>query len=391
MSAGYDVIVVGLGAMGGATADELARRGRRVLALDRFAPPHARGSSHGESRIIREAYFEDPLYVPLVQRAWERWEDLARWAGRELLRPTGGLLVGPPDGTLVTGALRSARAHGLACERLDAAAIRRRFPCFAPDDAMVGILEPRAGVLLPEACIEAMHARARAHGAVLVPDEPVHAWRADGAGVEVTTSRDRHRAGRLLIAAGAWTGTLLTDLALPLAVTRQTLFWFEPAAAEMFDPARCPVHIWEPEAGHYFYGFPALGGAVKVAPHGGGTPAAPDAPRREVEAGEIEAMRVLLRRYLPRADGPLRSSATCLYTNTPDGHFLVDVHPHHPQVVIASVCSGHGFKFASAMGEVLADLLLEKQGRFDLGPFRLGRLLRPPAPGTGATRAPGRG
>jgi len=372
MTAAPEVIVAGLGAIGGATADALARRGRRVLGLDRFAPPHDRGSSHGESRIIREAYFEHPLYVPLVQRAWQGWEALEHWAGRQLLRPTGGLLVGPERGTLVTGAMRSAEAHRLAYERLDAREIRRRFPVFAPDEAMVGILEPRAGVLYPEACIEALHARARAHGATLASGEPVLAWRAEGAGVQVTTAKGRYRADRLLIAAGAWTGRLLDGLA-PLAVARQTLFWFEPEPAEGFDPGRCPVHIWEPEVGRYFYGFPALAGAVKMAPHGGGAPVSPDEPRREVDAAEVEAMRALLRRFVPSAAGRLRASATCLYTNTPDGHFLVDVHPRHAQVLIASVCSGHGFKFATVMGEILADLLLEGRSDFDLAPFRLDR------------------
>jgi sarcosine oxidase len=375
VNAAFDVVVAGLGAMGSAALAELAARGVRVLGLDRHAPPHALGSSHGKSRIIREAYFEDPCYVPLVQRAYERWADLERQSGRALLRRTGGLMIGPPEGSLVAGALRSAAVHSLSHERLTAAETRRRYPALCVPEGAIAVWEPRAGVLFPEACIEAQLERARRHGAAIRTGEAVSRWSADGGGVVVTTSAGDYRAARLLIAAGAWAGALVPELAPHLETTRQTLFWFEPAAHPgRFAPERFPIFIWEDEPGRYIYGFPDLGDGIKVARHHEGEAADPDRVRREVAPGEIETMRGTLARWIPDAAGRCRESAACLYTNTPDRHFVVDRHPGHAQVVIASACSGHGFKFASALGEVLADLLQDRPPRFDLAPFRLARL-----------------
>lgn len=371
MPRAYDVIVAGLGAMGSAAAFHLARRGQRVLGLDRFAPPHPLGSSHGQTRIIREAYFEHPAYVPLVQRAYDLWAELERISGRRLLRQTGGLLLGAPDGVVISGARRSALQHGLRYELLTRQEVRRRFPMFEPDEGMIGLWEPRAGFLHAEACVEAHLNGARAHGAELKFNEPVRHWAPDGAGVRVTTSRDTYTAGQLVLAAGPWATTLLADLRLPLAVERQVLFWFDPGAGrDVFGPEACPVHIWETAPARYFYGFPDVGSGVKVARHHEGEIVDPDAVRREVSADEEESMRALVRRYLPRADGALREAATCLYTNTPDGHFLIDRHPAHPPVLIASPCSGHGFKFSSAVGEALAERVTDGQTRLDLGLFR---------------------
>jgi sarcosine oxidase len=378
MSETLDAIVVGLGAMGSAALAALAARGRRVIGLDRFTPPHAFGSSHGKSRIIREAYFEDPRYVPLVQRAYERWADLERESGQTLLLRTGGLMIGPPGGALVSGALRSAQVHALPHRCLSAAEARAAYPALrVPDDA-VAVREPRAGVLFPEACITAQLERARRHGAVIRSDEPAIAWAAEGDGVEVRTERGSIRASHLVLCAGAWLARHVPELELPLAVTRQALFWFEPAAhAERFAPARFPIFIWEDEPGRFIYGFPDLGDGIKIARHQEGEATDADHVRREVGADEIATMRLALSRCIPDAAGPVRETAVCLYTNTPDQHFIVDVHPEHPQVVIASPCSGHGFKFASALGEVLADLAMGRAPEFDLGPFRLERLKAP--------------
>jgi sarcosine oxidase len=374
MSRSFDVVIVGLGAMGSAAAYHLARRDQRVLGLDRFTPPHAFGSSHGQTRFIREAYFEHPFYVPLVQRAYEYWVELERAIGRPLLRQTGGLMLGPPDGTLVTGAQHSAQIHNLAYELLSATEIRGRFPVFHPDDEMIAVLEPRAGIMFPEACIEAHLEMARRHGAVLQFEEPVTAWEADGEGVRVITSNGFYQADRLLLTAGAWMRRLVPDLALPLTVERQVMFWFEPTHPESFNPDRCPIYIWEYAADRFFYGFPDLGEGVKVGLHHQGETTDPDSVRREAGLEEIEAMRTLLRRFMPDANGPLRASAVCLYTNTPDFHFLIDFHPAHPQVLMASPCSGHGFKFSSVIGEILAELLTEGRTSFDLDFFRLRRL-----------------
>ena len=375
MSRALDAVVVGLGAMGSAVLAELAARGRRVIGLDRFAPPHELGSSHGKSRIIREAYFEDPRYVPLVQRAYERWADLERESGATLVLRTGGLMIGPQQGTLVRGALLSAETHALPHERLNAADARAAYPALRVPDDVMAVREPRAGVLFPEACIAAQLTRARRHGAQIRCDEPALAWATDGAGVDVRTARGRYRAGSLVLTAGAWLARLVPELDLPLAVTRQALYWFEPAAnPERFAPERFPIFIWEDEPGRFLYGFPDLGDGVKIARHMEGEPTDPDRVRREVSAAETEALRATMARCVPDAAGRLRQAAVCLYTNTPDQHFIVDRHPAHEQVVIASPCSGHGFKFASALGEVLADLAMGRAPAFDLGLFRLERL-----------------
>lgn len=358
----HDVIVVGLGAMGSAAAYHLARRGARVLGLDRFAPPHQRGSSHGQTRIIRRAYFEDPVYVPLVDRAYALWDALADEVGEALLLRTGGLMIGRPDGVLVGGALQSARQHGLAHEVLDADALRSRHPALQPDADMVGVFEPDAGVLFPEACIAAHLALARRRGAELRIDTEVSDWSSDADGVRVRTAVGEHHADQLLIAAGAWLPRLVPALADRFRVERQLLFWFDALGdAAPFAPARCPIHLWEWAPQRFFYGFPELGEGIKLAVHHEGETADPDAPRRAADTTEIAAIRALAERFVPAAAGRLRASASCLYTNSVDGHFRIDRLPDAPRVLVASPCSGHGFKFASAIGEGLASWLLSGQ------------------------------
>jgi sarcosine oxidase len=371
MAREYDCIVVGLGAMGSAAAYHLARRGCSVLGLDRFRPPHARGSSHGGTRIIREAYFEHPVYVPLVQRAYELWSDLERQSRAVLYQRTGGLMIGAQDCALVAGALRSAREHGLAHETIDANAIRARFPALRPADDMVGVLEPRAGILFPEACIAAHLALAGSTGAELRFDESLTGWEPDGEGVRVVTASGDYSARNLVATAGAWMTDLFPGLVLPLAIERQTLFWLEPRLTpELFDSGCCPIHLWQFDGRHFFYGFPDLGEGVKVARHHDGQAATPDGIDRDISADEVEDIRGLVRRFLPHADGPLRKSAVCFYANTPDEHFWIDRHPGHPQVLVVSACSGHGFKFSSAIGEIVAETLLDDGSRFDLALFR---------------------
>ena len=374
-----DVIVVGLGAMGSAAAWQLARRGRRVLGFDRFSPPHTMGSTHGRSRILREAYFEHPGYVPLLRRAYECWAQLEQESGRTLLRRTGGLMAGPEEGVLLRGARRSAVEHAVPHEVLTAGEIRRRFPGFAPPDDTVGVLEARAGMLWPEGCVEAALELARGHGAELRTNEPVTSWRADGDGVAVTSAGGTHRAQRLILSAGPWMPSLLGVLGRPLTVERQLFHWFEAARRpELFRPDRCPVAVWEYAPDRIFATQPDTGDGMKAGIHHEGEATDPDHVRREPTAEDEAAMRRLVERYLPDAAGRLREARVCLYTNTPDHHFLIDVHPDHPQVIVASPCSGHGFKFASVIGEILADLATEGRSRFDLSPFALSRL-RPPS------------
>jgi sarcosine oxidase len=370
-----DVIVVGLGAMGSAAAWQLARRGRRVLGFDRFSPPHTLGSSHGRSRIIREAYFEHPGYVPLLRRAYECWTQLEQESGRRLLRQTGGLMAGPENGVLFAGARRSAVEHGVPHEVLTAEEIRRRFPGFAPPEDTLGLLEARAGMLWPEGCVEAALALARRHGAELRTDEPVTSWQADGGGVAVTSAGGTHRAARLILSAGPWMPLLLGARGRALQVERQLFHWFEPARnPELFGPDRCPVAVWEYAPDRIFATQPDVGDGMKAGIHYEGEMTDPDHVRREPTAEDEAAMRRLVERYLPDAAGRVREARVCLYTNTPDHHFLIDVHPDHPQVIVASPCSGHGFKFASVVGEILADLATMGRSRFDLSPFALSRM-----------------
>lgn len=370
----WDVIVLGLGAMGSATALQLARRGCRVLGFDRFTPPHTHGSTHGESRIIREAYFENPAYVPLVQRAYELWNELEGESGARLFVPTGGLMIGPPDSEIVRGARHSAELHRLQHEILGGADVRRRFPALQPPDDWLAVWESRAGVLFPERCVEAQLRGATSRGADLHCNEPVERWERDGDGVRVWTARGEYSAGALVITAGAWLGQLVAGLRLPLRVERQVLFWFDAMLNPAdFRPDRCPIHVWEYEPGKHFYGLPDVGTGSKLAVHHEGPTVAPDAVDRTLGEAETHKMQSLVRRHLPGLNPAVKSFAVCLYTDTPDQHFLIDRHPEHPQVWLGSPCSGHGFKFASAVGEVLADLALTGRSRMDLELFRLGR------------------
>jgi sarcosine oxidase len=347
--ASFDVIVVGLGGMGSAAAAHLASRGQRVLGLEQFQPAHDRGSSHGRSRVIRLAYFEHPAYVPLLRRSYELWRRLERDTGRRLLQITGGLMIGAPDSDVVTGSLRSAREHGLEHELLDAAEIHRRFPPFTPAPGTVGFHETEAGVLFPEEAIRAHLDVAVDHGAHVHFDEPVEQWRVTASGtVEVTTTRSRYEAARLVLTPGAWAPRLFKLPALPLEVEPQTLYWLSPSGGpEPYGAARFPVYIWDLGGGVQFYGFPADDdGQVKVAFF-------------RTRNGDEPSLRAALAPCMPSlASGALLATASCKYTLTPDHHFVIGRHPGHEQVVIASPCSGHGYKFATVVGEILADLAI---------------------------------
>jgi len=350
--------------------------GWRVLGLEQFSPGHSLGSSHGDSRIIREIYFEHPLYVPLVRRAHDLWLELEERSGASLMTINGGLMIGPPDGLVVSGSLRSAAEHNLPYELLAPEATRERFPAFRLADDLVAVLDPRAGYLDPEACNKAHISVAREAGAEARFNEPVIAWTPDGAGVRVTTASGDYFADRLVIAGGAWSGELLRELGLPLTVERQSVFWLEPdGELESYDSARFPIYAHEHKPGSICYGFPRLPRGVKASVmHGGETSQHPDRVRRTIEASEAEPLRAALQPVLPGlAKAAIRESGVCIFTNTPDHDFIIDFHPDYPQVLVSSACSGHGFKFASALGEVHADLLTTGNSRFDLSAFRIDR------------------
>jgi sarcosine oxidase len=371
----FDVIVVGAGGMGSAAAFELARRGRSVLALEQFPLVHDRGSSHGHTRIIRRAYYEHPAYVPLVQRAFERWYDLEQRTGRHLLTECDCLCIGPPDGEVVNGVLSSAREHGLIVDRLAAAALRSRFPQFRFDDGYEGVLEQGAGFLYVEECVRAHLDVARSLGATIHADEAVTGWRSDGRSVAVTTAAGDYQAARLVLTAGPWTGKLLAEHGAPLRVMRQTMLWFGTAGDAEFRRDRFPIFLAEAPAGP-FYGVPVIDGrGLKVARHYGAPELrSPDEVERAVRPADEAPVRRFLDSHLPAVNGPLRYGQTCIYTLTPDRHFLIDLHPEYRNVAVAGGFSGHGFKFAAAVGEALADLVESGRTRSPIGMFSFARL-----------------
>jgi len=373
----FDTVIVGLGAMGSAALHHLALRGVKVLGVDTFATPHVHGSTHGRTRIIREAYYEHPCYVPIVQRAYELWAQLEREIGEQLFVQTGGLMIGPPDGEIFAGALRSATEHGLAHTILEPREVHARFPGFRVPEGSMALHEPRAGLLFPEKCVEAHLALARRAGASVRTGVTVTAWDADD-DVRILTDAGELRARTLILAVGPWLPALVPELELPLEVERQLFHWFEPAShPEWYDAAHSPISLIEYARDRFFATFPDVGHGVKAGVHHEGEVIDIDAPRAPASEAEGAEMQALLARYLPQAAGRILDRATCVYTNTPDHDFVLDRHPEHPNVIIASPCSGHGFKFSSAIGEILADLVTSRQTSFDLRPFALSRFQAP--------------
>lgn len=375
MPTSFDVAIIGLGAMGSAAAYHLSRRGQKVLGIDRFAPPHDQGSSHGKSRMIREAYFEHPLYVPLVQRAFALWSELEHDAGGQtFLHHTGGLMVGTESSPLIQGTLRSATAHRIPHEVLSAGKLHRRYPAFAPLDDMVGVLETRAGILLPDEIISAQLSLAADRGADFRLNEAVVGWERSNQGIDVRTSSGTVNARQVVVTAGSWLGELLPELALPLSVERQVIHWFEANKFPEYHTAdRMPVSLWQLANGQVFYTKPDIGDGIKVGVHHGGRTQTASTLDRQVSPSEDAEIFDLLRRFVPFAKGSVISRAVCMYTNTPDEHFIVDRHPGVSELLVVSACSGHGFKFASVIGEIVADLITTGVSKFDLSPFSISR------------------
>lgn len=359
----YDVIVAGLGAMGSATAAHLARRGKKVLGLERWLPGHQNASSHGDSRIIREMYFEHPMYVPLLQRAYELWAELG-----PVLNIYGGLMIGREDGMLVTGTLRSANDYNLPHEILSPAEVKKRYPAFDLEPDLVAVRDPRAGWLDPEQCNREHLKVAAKNGAQLHFEEPLESWSSNENGVRVTTSQATYEADFLVLCVGAWTR------GVPLEVERQSVFWFD-VDGEAYRREHFPIWAYEYKPGHITYGFPRLERGVKSSiMHSGEVVSNPDVVKREVGDDEAKALRKAIEPVLPElSKARVREKGTCLFTNTSDHDFVIDFHPESPRVLISSACSGHGFKFASAIGEIQADLVTRGRSRFDLTPFSLSR------------------
>ena len=360
----FDVIVVGVGGLGSAALFHLARTGLRVLGIERFGVPNEQGSSHGVTRIIRLAYYEHPSYVPLLSRAYELWRELETVAGERLLHITGSVDAGPPDSFVFEGSVRSCVEHGLEHEVLDAAEVNRRYPGYRLPAESMAVFQPDGGFLLPERCIVAHVDAARTMGAAVKTNERVLGWEPASGGVRVTTDRAIYEAERLVLAAGAWEGELT---GLPVVAERQVLAWLDPLSPELFSPARFPVFNLVVEEGRY-YGFPVFGipGFKFGRYHHLEEQGDPDVLDREPSRRDEQVLRAFAERYFPEGAGPTSSLKACLFENTPDEHFLLGFHPEHENVVVAGGGSGHAFKFASVIGEIVAQLVHGESPRLDI-------------------------
>jgi sarcosine oxidase len=360
MTNNYDVAVIGLGAMGAHALEALAARGQKVIGIERFGPLHDKGSSHGDSRLIRLGYFEDPSYVPLLRRAYENWRRLEKLSGEALLTITGVLQIGAPETDVVAGVLEACRVHGLAHEVLDAAQMADRFPAFALSGDELAVLDPVGGFLRPERAISAALKLAGAAGAVLHFNERVTEIAPDDGGVTVVTEAGRYRAGKAIVAAGSYVTGLVPQLKGYAKPIKQVVGWYpsrDPLATAL---GRMPGFLTEEADGSTYFGFPDLGEGVKVGKHWHFLEEIdPEQPNPPVNAADRAATESFMASRIPGVVPVGTHFITCRYTMLPGCDFLIDFLPGEPRIVVASPCSGHGFKFASVIGEVLADLATE--------------------------------
>lgn len=356
----YDCIVLGAGGVGSAALYHLARRGAKVLGIDRFPPGHDRGSSHGETRVIRLAYFEHPDYVPLLQRAYDLWETMEQERPESLFVQTGILEMGPEGGDIVSGVLEAAQLHNLEVETLSGAEIEKRYTGLRVPPPLVGVFEARAGFLRVESCVKAYADEAVKHGATLQTGETVLKWAPDGDGITVETDQGRYRTGRLVVTAGAWAPQFLASLDIKLRVLRKPLVWYRTQTPDYRIENGFPVWFLETDLGA-IYGFPEIDDmGFKLAEHTGGIEVAdPLQPDRDLHADDRRPLETLIGRHFPGVSTDCVHHAVCMYTMSPDEHFVIDRHPDDPRVCFVTGLSGHGFKFVSALGEIMSDLALD--------------------------------
>jgi sarcosine oxidase len=370
----YDVIVIGVGAMGSAALFHLARRGRKVLGIEQFNLSHEYGSSHGITRIIRLAYYEHSSYVPMLRRAFELWRELQIMAGVQLLHVTGSIDAGSPGNIVFEGSRKCCELHDLPHEVLSSSQVTERFPGYRLPADTLAVLQPDGGFLLPELCITYHVKLAKSFGAEVHEREKVIVWEPMANGVRIVTESGSYKADTLIVAAGAWMNKLIPQLKDLAAPERQVVAWMEPIRPDWFRPECFPVFNLAAEDGRY-YGFPAFGvPCFKVGRyHHFKETINPDVLDRTCHPADEHLLRAFAERYFPQGAGPLSAMQSCIFTNTPDEHFILDTLPSFPHIVIASPCSGHGFKFASVIGEILADLTDSGRTRHDISLFRLAR------------------
>lgn len=374
----FDVIVIGLGGVGSATVAHLAANGYRVLGIDQFSPPHNLGSSHGQTRVIRKAYFEHPDYVPMLLRSYELWKELESTVGQQLYFPVGLLQVGPIEGEVLSGVRRSATEHHLDVDQITFSEAQQRYPGIEGDQSWTAIIEHDAGYLLVERCVEAHLSWAERSGATLLREQPVLRWQSDGSGVSVTTDQTTFRASSLVIAAGPWADRTVQQYRLPLRVIRKHVYWFKTESG-FYQSEQFPCFFFDTADG-FFYGIPQFKvgdsqwSGLKVGRHTGGQPAHPaDSPTHASDDQDRIAVEGFLRSCLPQVTFPMIQWQGCYYTMTPDQHFIVDRLPDAPQVTVIAGLSGHGFKFTSVLGEIAGRLSTGRSSSVEIGFLGLNR------------------
>ncbi|MBC7473105.1 MAG: N-methyl-L-tryptophan oxidase [Candidatus Sericytochromatia bacterium] len=389
MENNFDVIVVGLGAMGSSACYYLSQNNINVLGLDQFNPPHNFGSSHGETRIIREAYFEHPLYVPLVQRAYDLWEDLQQKTTNiksdklennesallsdRLFLKTSGLMLGKKDSGVVSGAKKSAETHNLNYKLFNSDQIKKNYPAFNIPADNIGILENRAGILFPEKCIKKYLEYAKNKGVKINYNEKMISWKSNNSNITVTTDKNVYYTDKLILSTGAWIKEIIPNL--KLKITRQVLFWLDTKGNDEFKSEKFPIYICEKNPEKIFYGFPDLGTGMKIAFHNHGQEIKPDNLDKNIYSDEIKEISDIVGKYFPKLKTNIIKSEVCMYTNTEDENFIIDYYPSNNNVIVASPCSGHGFKFSSAIGEILSQMANNTSLKFDLDPFKIQKRL----------------
>lgn len=363
----YDVIVLGVGSMGSATCYYLAKQGVKVLGIEQFGISHELGSHGGQSRIIRQAYFEHSDYVPLLKRAYENWQILENESNEQLVHKTGLLYLGKSGHHLIKDTLASAAEHKLEVDKLTAESMAARYPQFNLPDDYHSLFEANAGFVTPEKTIQQYTKLAIHHGGKINTEEKVLGWQKDGSSITVKTSKDSYSCGKLVITAGPWAGKLMPQLARKLKITRQIIAWLNPPKPEMFNLEKFPSWtLDDDEHEGIFYGFPILPAqrfgsptGLKLGYHHPGIESDPDKLDRSITDGDRRILLGMLGKFIPDANESFVELKACMYTNTVDANFIIDYLPDHDNVVFATGFSGHGFKFAPVIGEILSDLVLK--------------------------------
>lgn len=370
----YDAIVIGVGGMGSAALYHLANKGMCVLGIEQFDVPHTMGSSHGHTRVIRKAYFEHPSYVPLLQKAYDMWESIEEDSGKQLVNYCGMIYAGKPDSSSIQGVKKSSELYGVPVQEFSASELKTQYPQFSFDDDMVGLYEPSGGYLLVEECVKAHSQQAQKHGAALLTNTNVTAWKHENNSYSIETDQGEFQAKSLVVSGGAWTSKLLQELNLPLTIQRIPSGWFEPENDQHTLENGFPIFGVETQYG-FFYGFPVLDErGVKIARYEGSeTVSNVDLIDRIAKDKDVGHIQQFITQYMPGVTKQVNDSSICIYTVTPDSHFIIDQHPHHENLYIAAGFSGHGFKFSSAVGAVLSDLVCDGKTDVDISFFGLER------------------